>query len=92
MIRVLAAIAAATALAGCASVPVPPPQVSISGPTFARSQFDCGQRPLPPDPGQATGKSAALHENKLGSWGEGCQSKLQSVGSVLESSGQVVKP
>jgi hypothetical protein len=91
MIRDLVLLLCAMLLAGCASVPPPSPiEVTTSGPKFPRSQFDCGQRPLPPDPAKATGKTAAVHENRLGSWGEGCQGKLQSVGRTLDASGQVV--
>ena len=88
----LACIAAvAVLLAGCATVPAPPaPVVEIAGPKFARSQFACGTRPIPPDPAKATGKAAAIHENRLGAWGEGCSDRLQSVGVTLEAAGQVV--
>jgi hypothetical protein len=93
MIKVIAALAVTLALAGCATVPPPAPiSVTTSGPKFARSQFDCGKRPVPPDPASATGKSAAVHENRLGAWGDGCDGKLQSVGRTLDASGQVVKP
>lgn len=80
-------------LAGCAtaSAPAPAPIVEISGPKFTRGQFDCGTRPIPPDPAKATGKTAALHENRLGAWGDGCSNRLQSVGVTLEASGQVEK-
>jgi hypothetical protein len=91
MIRTMVAIALMSVLAGCALASKPAPiGVSIDGPKFPRSQFDCGSRPLPPDPATATGKTAALHENRLGSWGEGCQGRLQSTGLALEAAGQLI--
>jgi hypothetical protein len=80
----------ALVLAGCATAPLSAPIVEVAGPKFARAQFVCGTRPIPPDPAKATGKSAAIHENKLGAWGQGCSDRLQSVGMTLEASGQVV--
>jgi protein involved in polysaccharide export with SLBB domain len=80
------------ALTGCvtANPPAPAPQVTVTGPTFTPGQFACGPRPIPPNPDkQGTGKAGALHENKLGGWGEACSAKLESIGAALAGAGQV---
>jgi hypothetical protein len=79
-------------LTGCVTTgeAPPPPTVTVTGPTFTPGQFQCGTRPLPPDPDKnGTGKAGALHDNRLGGWGEGCQNKLESVGAALAGAGQV---
>lgn len=78
-------------LAGCATTPPPVPvQTTISGPTFARADFRCGVKPLPPDPdAQQTGRDAARYENTLGAWGQRCAIRLDSVGRRLGAAGQV---
>lgn len=87
----LIAFVVALGLAGCSSSePLKPLTAFVSGPKFPASQFDCGGRPVPPDPAKATGKTAARYENALGSWGQGCSDKLVSTGSVLKDAGQVV--
>lgn len=84
-------------LAGCQTdqVVVPPP-VTVSGPTFAASQFDCGKRPLAPDLAAidpAHQASAALRfHNALGTWGQHCQNQLTALGAQLQAAGQVVAP
>jgi len=84
-------------LAGCqTTTEVEPrlPDVTVSGPTFPASTFDCAVRPLPPDPdtvGNKAASAAAHYENRLGSWGQGCQNRLQSVGRELNAAGQVAK-
>ena len=66
------------------------PQVTVTGPTFTPGQFQCGDKPLPPNPDKdGTGKAGALHENRLGGWGEGCRAKLESIGAALAGAGQV---
>jgi len=71
----------------------PVTQVTVRGPRFAASDFDCGKRPLPPDPktvGKRGGSAAGRHENRLGTWGQGCANQLGAVGRTLRSAGQVV--
>lgn len=81
-------------LAGCASAPVEPPKVSVQGPVFAPSDFECGGRPVPPrgrDGASANGGRVALrYENKLGTWGQHCSNQLTSMGNTLKAAGQVV--
>lgn len=85
----LAILLSAAALAGCATAPIAPPVVDVQGPKFSASQFQCGGRPLPPNPDTATGKTAAKHENAIGAWGEGCADRLESIGAALAGAGQV---
>lgn len=83
-------------LGGCPSLPYGgadyKPIITIGGPQFQASQFECGERPSAPDPTKATGKTAAIYEARLGAWGEGCANRLQSIGSTLAGSGQVAEP
>ena len=85
-------VLAALALAGCATVPdVPAPSVEVAGPKFPRAQFNCGDKPLPPDPNRKpTGKDGARYENRLAGWGQTCADKLQSTAVGLEGAGQIV--
>lgn len=86
-----AALVMALALAGCATAPAPQMQtIEVTGPRFARTDFDCGNEPLPPDPKAATGRTAARYENALGGWGRGCKDRLQSVSKQLDAAHQVV--
>lgn len=91
--RLLFALVAALALAGCGHTQPPAPQVKVSGPEFTPDQFDCGQRPIPPnlrkDPARAA-SATALHVSRLGTWGQRCANKLGSVGETLRGAGQVV--
>lgn len=89
--RVIAILISA-ALGGCATTqPAEKPSVSVEGPKFARSQFDCGEKPIPPDPATSpTGKAAARHDNALGAYGDRCQAQLSAVGMQLLAAGQVV--
>jgi len=92
LIRILT-ILAALGLAGCATKPTPAPQVTVSGPMFSRSQLRCGDRPLPPASAVASSAKAASatahHINDLGTWGQSCSNKLQSLGGQLEAAGLV---
>jgi hypothetical protein len=95
MKRVMIIIVGGLALAGCQTdqQAIPAPQVTISGPIFPASRFDCGVRPLPPDPkqvGTQAASAAAHYENRLGAWGQHCSNQLHSVGSELKASGQLV--
>lgn len=86
------------ALGGClmtAAPEVPPPQVTVSGPLFPAGQFDCGVRPLPPDPhaaGDRAASAAARYEDGLGTWGQHCSNKLRATGAALRAAGQVIDP
>lgn len=86
-------VAIAFLIAGCATKPVEPPQVTVQGPVFARSDFDCGSRPVPPSgrdgAGANGGRVALRYENRLGTWGQHCSNQLNSVGNTLKAAGQV---
>lgn len=89
--RPLATLAICVLLAACATDQAPATvSTTVSGPRFAAAQFDCGARPMPPDPAGAGGKTAAKYENRLGAWGQGCQDKLQSTGRELDAAALVV--
>lgn len=80
-------------LGGCTTDGAPRPEVQVSGPKFSAGRFDCGKEPVPPNPvglGSKGGSAAASYENHLSAWGNGCSTKLKSVGSELDASGQVV--
>lgn len=78
-------------LAGCAATTKPTaPQVSVEGPKFAATQFRCGAKPVPPDPQKGpAGKAAARYENALGTWGQNCANRLESIGTALGGAGQL---
>ena len=89
----LFALAIVLPLAACAKPELP--AVIAAGPSFDGSRFDCGARPLPPDPaavGVKCGSAAARYEERLGSWAQSCDNKLGSVGIELAAAGQVVTP
>lgn len=81
------------ALGGCSTTPLPKIDVSVEGPKFAESQFDCGPRPLPPDPknlGNRGGSAAVHYETNLLTHDALCQNKLTAIGNQLRDAGQVV--
>ncbi len=91
-----AVLLAALPLAGCLTDQSPPPPVAVmvSGPKFAASRFNCGHKPVPPDPqavGLKAGSAAARYEDDVATWGQHCSNRLQSVGGELKAAGQVVK-
>lgn len=94
----IAIVLVAAALAGCAArAPNDDARavtVSVSGPVFPASRFDCGGEPPPPDPdkvGVKAGSAAARYEDGLKFWGRECRSKLRSVGNELDAAGQVIR-
>jgi len=88
----MATLAICILLAACATDQGPAAvSTTVSGPRFAATQFDCGARPIPPNPAGAGGKTAAKYENRLGAWEQGCQDKLQSTDRELDAAGQVVR-
>lgn len=72
----------------------PLPAVTVQGPTFTPSQFDCAARPLEPDlakvPKEKQGSAALRYKNALGTWGQRCQNKLRAAGAALAAAGLVV--
>lgn len=85
-------ILALLTLTGCATTGSTgtAPIVTVEGPKFTPGQFDCGRRPIPPNPDKnGTGKAAAIYENKLAAWGQACSNKLGSVGVALSGAGQL---
>ena len=93
MIRFVVLAAAGFVLAGCVTDQPPPPVISVAGPVFAATDFDCGKRPVPPNPASVAnaGSAAAHYENRLGTWGQHCSNQLSSVGHQLAGAGQVAK-
>jgi hypothetical protein len=86
-----AILIAALVLGGCAGRSDIPPVVA-AGPVFEPVRFECGGRPLPPDPAKvadAAASAAALYEERLGVWGQRCDNKLVSVGHELSAAGQI---
>jgi hypothetical protein len=94
MMRFALLMATALVLAGCVTdQSAAPLTAEVSGPVFSDNQFDCGQRPLPPDPnavGPAAGSAAAHYENRLGTWGQSCANRITAIGAQLKAAGQVV--
>jgi hypothetical protein len=92
--RILIAFFFALTLGACASAPPPAPiDVTIEGPRFAASRFDCGRLPAPPDPaiGEHGGSAAARYEEELAQLA-GCEGrKLQSLKRELGAAGQVAQ-
>ncbi|MDQ2080461.1 hypothetical protein RA307_09740 [Xanthobacteraceae bacterium Astr-EGSB] len=87
-------VSLAVLVAGCASVPPPqvPVAVTVQGPAFAKSRFDCGAKPVPPDPGKVDrrgGSAAAAYEDRTEVWGQRCANRLKAVGAELDAAGQV---
>lgn len=87
------ALLLALALAACAERSQSPPlRAGISGPVFPASRFECGTRPLPPNPvtvGRAGGSAAIGYEGRLGTWGQHCANQLGAIGATLRAAGQV---
>lgn len=96
MKKLFLTLALALFLAGCATSQqsAPAPQVTVTGPLFASGDFDCGKRPLPPNPAaldaKRQGSAAAHYEGALRTWGQHCQNKLSAVSSQLGDAGQLV--
>lgn len=84
----------ALVLCACAEAPKPAPIIAtVQGPQFVAERFNCGQKPLPPDPhivAIAAASMAARYEADLDYWGQHCANKLQAVGNELRAAGQVV--
>lgn len=96
MMRVLFVAVAAVALAGCETMQTEHelPRIAVAGPIFPASRFNCGNRPVPPDPkrvGAKAASAAAKYEGDLKYWGQVCANKLQSVGKELDAAGQVAR-
>jgi hypothetical protein len=85
----------AVSLGGCVTdqiAAVIQPQITVDGPKFPAAEFNCGQKPIPPDPataGDHAASDAAYYENRLAVWGQRCANKLHSVGAALNAAGQI---
>jgi hypothetical protein len=96
--RIMVILALALPLGGCLTdqAPAPAPvQVSVQGPVFPASRFACGGKPVQPDPGAVgtrAGSAAASYEDRVETWGQRCDNRLQSVRRELQAAGQVAAP
>jgi hypothetical protein len=84
------------ALGGCATVPPPEPvNVTVSGPKYPPSAFECKDDATPPDPetvGDRGGAAAGRYESAQRAVTADCRNKLHAVGAQERAAGNVIEP
>lgn len=89
-----AAAAVSLALAGCQTDRPPAPEVSVSGPQLAVTDFDCGPQPAPPNRKAATGdkagSAATAYKDDLKYHDQRCANRVVSICNRLAGAGQVI--
>jgi hypothetical protein len=82
------------ALGGCATTPPPEPvNVTVSGPKFPSSAFECKDDAIPPDPkavGDRAGAAAGRYESAQRAVTADCRNKLHAVGVQERAAGNVI--
>ena len=88
---------AALALGGCVTIGTPAPEpvsVTVSGPKYPASAFECRTDAVPPDPktvGNRAGSAAGRYESAQRAVGADCRNKLRAVGEQERAAGNVIE-